>query len=57
MNLIRWALFFARTWAIPFCLGMTAATVMMLFSQVDMLKQFSAVFDQSFQAAIQSCAK
>lgn len=55
--MIRWVLFFARTWAIPFIAGLFVGMILITWSTVDVLKSFGGAFDKSFEAVIQSCAK
>ncbi|MOA53776.1 hypothetical protein D3C78_1772880 [compost metagenome] len=57
MNLIRWTLFFARTWAIPFIGGLLVGMILITWSTIDVLNSFGGAFDKSFDAVIQSCAK
>lgn len=56
-KLIRLALFVAYRSAIPFFFGFCVAVLTVSLAQVEVLNKFGEVFDNSFQAAILSCAK
>lgn len=57
MNLIRWTLFFARTWAIPFFLGFFFGALIITWSTIESFQAFGVSYAESIESVIQSCAK
>lgn len=49
--------FVSMNWAFPFCIGIAVSLGLVTYGEANMLDLLSQSFDESFKAAVQSCAQ